>query len=214
MLLPPITSSTSVDESGVSQDQGWSVGGRDLESIEERQRLGCSGGGDGSGSVIGKEAGMLMLWLARVVGFLSLIWAGCWAAQFPQNNRAWSKAPYISYHGVFSWSLDEYIPDVVPMIFYHGEEARMSVYWKYVGGEALRGRKTVYEFVAYACGSDKIRYVPPRHSLSRWNASRWNVSWWNASQWNADLGGMSIFSGMSLGGMSILLSLTRDFNDL
>ncbi|KAL6209402.1 hypothetical protein ACLB2K_020344 [Fragaria x ananassa] len=63
--------------------------------MEERRRLGCSGsGGDnGNHNVSGKEAGMLMLWWVRVVGFLSLIWAGCWVTQFPQNNRAWSKAP-------------------------------------------------------------------------------------------------------------------------
>ncbi|KAL6208984.1 hypothetical protein ACLB2K_019927 [Fragaria x ananassa] len=111
MLLPSITSSTSVDEFSVSQDQGWSVGGRDLESMEERWRLGCSGGGDSSNNVAGKEAEMLMLWWAQVVGFLSLIWASCWAAQFPQNNRAWSKAPYTNF-GFVKTRLEEAKTDV------------------------------------------------------------------------------------------------------
>ncbi|KAL6129786.1 hypothetical protein ACLB2K_073135 [Fragaria x ananassa] len=52
-------------------------------------------------------------------------------------------------NGVFLWSLEEDLLDVVPMIFHHGEVAQMSVYRKYVGSGVLRGRKTVYEVVAY-----------------------------------------------------------------
>ncbi|KAL6201728.1 hypothetical protein ACLB2K_025440 [Fragaria x ananassa] len=59
---------------------------------------------------------------------------------------------HISSYYTFSWSLGEHLPDVVPMIFYHGEVARMSVYRKYVGGRTLRGRRTVYSVIVYACG--------------------------------------------------------------
>ena len=42
------------------------------------------------------------------------------------------------YQGVFLWSLEEHLPDVVWMIFHHGEVAWMSVYkfhdWS-MGGE-------------------------------------------------------------------------------
>ncbi len=35
---------------------------------------------------------------------------------------------HLSYHGAFLWSLEKHLPDVVPMIFHHGEVAWTSVY--------------------------------------------------------------------------------------
>ncbi|KAL6204929.1 hypothetical protein ACLB2K_022196 [Fragaria x ananassa] len=65
---------------------------------------------------------------------------------------------HISYHGVFLWSLEEDLPDVVPMLFHHGEVTWMLVYRKYVGDGALRGQKTVYEVVAYG---DRLHQLHP-----------------------------------------------------
>ena len=48
---------------------------------------------------------------------------------------------HISYHGAFLWSLEEHLPDVVPMIFHHGEVAWTSVYkfhdWSMGSGGSL-----------------------------------------------------------------------------